>query len=901
MSFYLAKLLIVFLAIFSLASVEGPLSSNVAFPSVRLASGCVGIGCGGCPTTNAQGACSGFWYPAGPNLDTELVNIFTDASAEFTNIQSGSPSIDLTDSPLSPVLYSQFNTDPRFMVTSSVAEHGYMEVEFNLANNFWGVNMNFGNDLNGVRIRQGLAHMIDKSSFVTNEATLSGLASAVDNPVPGANGGLPPPNPCAWDSSFPETGSNCVVGAPGGTAYRLGPAAGANGISWLQAPGSADLNAAAQHLVNAGIAAGFNSATSVLTGISSAALSHVPNFYIRNDDSARLHLGDSLAEQICYVFTGSYTIPCSYLSVTHGPALPCIIQPSWCPCFGTCSTGVNLSWGMYTAAFSDVYPFDSSLYFSYNSRFVDGIPSIQSPTGPCSPESVPSSSVANYMWLCNSNYDGLSSQMEKAPCLTTAGDPSPGQTNNGPGANCPGTSMLSAVSAGVQAEDRFGAGAYTIPVYDRGIAFGYLNNGWTTAINADGLGLPNHFEWLNAWNQNPTVPGTLRQGFASTTSSVNPYIASTPRDFYVVSNVYDSLSIPNPLSSSQIINWMTVAVNQLSNSSLTYAAPAHTSTTYRFTLRSDLFFQDGRPVTSFDVAFSYLSLVGTGAFSAIGATSMTGVTLVGSHQIDIGVNSTGPFILSSLTSIPIVPGHYWTNAGSSAWDSGISTCTSMRAACYPAQYTLSSGTTPSCALSCTSFPASLMTVNLAQTAAGYDPIVNHTFVGSGPWQCGIVTSSGSGVCTSTGSQSPPVGGSYTLTRFGRGFSPASSVSSIYSRSSGNLALYIWSQQRGDITHDFLNFSVVASCFGQPVASTGPCTHFQQGIGANGGPLPVGLTQVAIVNRFVGLNWVSPFNWVSSPPVGIIPLPPVLYENTVTLNPASVAGCTTPYPTGGYDC
>jgi hypothetical protein len=27
----------------------------------------------------------------------------------------------------------------------------------------------------------------------------------------------------------------------------------------------------------------------------------------------------------------------------------------------------------------------------------------------------------------------------------------------------------------------------------------------------------------------------------------------------------------------------------------------------------------------------------------------------------------------------------------------------------------------------------------------------------------------------------------------------------------------------------------------------------------------------------------------------------LYEGTATLNPASVAGCTSPYPTGGYDC
>src|SRR5207247_1498700 len=221
------------------------------------------------------------------------------------------PTIVLTDSPLSSVLYPGFISDSRFAVTGSVAEHRYMEVEFNLANNFWGCNFNFGNAFCGLQIRQGFSHMIDKSSFVTNEPNLSGLASAIDNPVSASNGGLPSPNACGWDTLFPETGSRCVVGAPGGTAYHLNAAVGANGFPWLQAPGSVDLNAAAQHLVNAGIATGFNSTTSVLTGISSAASAHVPNFLIRNDDTARLHFGDSLAEEICYMFTGSYTIPCS--------------------------------------------------------------------------------------------------------------------------------------------------------------------------------------------------------------------------------------------------------------------------------------------------------------------------------------------------------------------------------------------------------------------------------------------------------------------------------------------------------------------------------------------------------------------------------------------------------------
>jgi hypothetical protein len=65
---------------------------------------------------------------------------------------------------------------------------------------------------------------------------------------------------------------------------------------------------------------------------------------------------------------------------------------------------------------------------------------------------------------------------------------------------------------------------------------------------------------------------------------------------------------------------------------------------------------------------------------------------------------------------------------------------------------------------------------------------------------------------------------------------------------------------------------------------------------------VGINQVSIVELRYNLNWVSPYEWGgplgigTNPPLGIGIFPPVLYEGSVTLNPASVAGCPT-----GYDC
>ncbi len=120
---------------------------------------------------------------------------------------------------------------------------------------------------------------------------------------------------------------------------------------------------------------------------------------------------------------------------------------------------------------------------------------------------------------------------------------------------------------------------------------------------------------------------------------------------------------------------MALSVQQLSNSSLTYTPPQHTAASFRFTLRSDMFWQDGTKVTAFDVAFSYLSLKAVGNLQSLGADPMTGVTILGPSQFDINVNQVGPFTLAYLTALTILPGVYWSNSLASPWNKGVSTCT----------------------------------------------------------------------------------------------------------------------------------------------------------------------------------------------------------------------------------
>src|SRR5207249_2528738 len=221
-----------------------------------------------------------------------------------------------TDSSCLPSTCASVNTSPNFLVTAPVGEIGYYEIQYMMANNFWGCQFAFGNSNCGIQIRQGIAHMLDKNQFC-NFSGVAGTCTPIDNPVPTTStGDLPSPDPCGYDASFPQLGPNCTVGAPGGTSYHLGAAAGANGYAWLQAPGSADLNSAAQHFVNAGLATGFNPATSILTGISGSAATNKPTFFIRNDNTPRRQLGESLASQMCYIFTGAYTTTCTCAAPT---------------------------------------------------------------------------------------------------------------------------------------------------------------------------------------------------------------------------------------------------------------------------------------------------------------------------------------------------------------------------------------------------------------------------------------------------------------------------------------------------------------------------------------------------------------------------------------------------------
>jgi len=797
-------------------------------------------------------------------------------------------------------LVQSFATSPNFLVTSPTAEYGYGQIEFNLANNFWGISMNLGNGANGMHLRQGMAHLINKNTFVTRD--ISGgcciLADAIDNPVPNSTSlGFTRPNSCLWDESFTETGAVCTRagGPPGGVAYDCaasgitsscagGVVISGSNYPWQPLIGSADFCAAAGHFItafgNAGIGTLQENSSCVLqppTGqgiFPSPITSNTVNFFIRTDDPALYDLGISMAQEICALWTGALTTGCNF----PGTIIPALTvstgnTTSFCG-YTTDKSVVNTCWWIYVDAFSNVFPIDQSLYFTYNSRFVSGVSAAH--TGGCDSSSVPTFSAPNFIYLCNPSYDTASSNVEFAA--------------DGP----------TALSAATVAADTFGRAAFSIPVFSRIDQFAYLN-GWQGVINGEGSGIPNFFTWLNAYDPTPSTgtngcptssPLCMRQGFSQTTRSLSPYVARTPWDMRFLRNIYDSPLVENPAHNIELLDWMTT--------SHTFAPLS-----MQLNLRHDIFFQDGRQLTGYDVQFSYATLAASGSFlgRALAGTSVT-VNPNDKSQVTISFTKSGPFTPYSIGTTPVFPGRYWSTCSGATWDDDLRQLGMVPNAC--------------------------MTLAPAKAGVSFDPLANQVLVGSGPWECADVLG-GSGVvgfgCSDIGTQNPVAGHSYTLTRYGKGQVPGGSAVGQYFRSFGALALYLWTGAIGDTAQDIITSNAIQGCNGPSqgtptLGHTSGCGHWQQGIGQPGGLGLITQTQVNIFQRFAHLNWVAPQTWAAPPcsAPGVCTgatTPPDLmaqfagsitpfFEGPNVLHSAAEKGCTSAYsPTsstsGGFDC
>jgi len=1049
------RLLLTFAIVFSLVSLPSVLSNNFILPNI--------------PIVRAQQeTTSGSWYPAGAQEQT--LSISQGDGASITQVEwLLTNKVDSEDWPLTATQQgaSTVNCSGNVNVLCSlpVPDHGYFVIEFNLANVLWGVPMQYGNSAAGVELRQGMAHLLNKQSFATNNAACLGVACVPnDQAIPACtvsvgctNGGLYAANPCGWDTKYNESSStNCVVGAPGGTAFNCnfsttcptGTVSGTTTFPWQAQIGSADFCAAAQHFITAFADVGISGVTTnancelvapmggwpaVVTTITTGggACAFVPVstanvcFNVRTSEP-RKSLGEGLAQDICALFSpawGAWTtiagqpFSCDNTNTGSGNAAcgggscPFLQEVEGVPgtyCFFTTSTTgtPNNCWGMNTAGFGQVFPFDSTAYFEYNSLFATKTDftctnadcTSKVAGSPCAGVTY-TDSAADYRYICSPTYDGLSSAMEFSPCLSATGDPTPdiatptfatcsgGTVGSGTGStSCISASpVCSSISAGYQAEDYFGSHVFMIPVWSGLDTQGRLSNwalggtspGFITAFGGGYSASANYFNWLNAYSGTPTISGTFRQGFLTTIDSLNPFQITTLWDAYLLSNIYDGLFVGNPLCSQapptgsgvnqcpstlQNIDWMTTShsffcypggpactATNLGYGNATYFAG--TTADLRLTLNRSNHWQDNGPVTAWDIKYSFINLNATGAYQATALANVAHINVLDEYTLDLNLKAKGPFTELLLGGITIIPGHVWSACGASTWNSGVLDKN-------VAGTTIINAGEDGC-VGKFNMPNIGSIGGVRYDSPSFDPLANGLLIGSGSYTCESIGGTGhpsvgtiGGGCSIDNTQYPPFGlNDFTLTRTGCTLTSTGTVcgiagsSSDYFRSSGALASYVWSGDIGSGSADFSKVLTVNSCHSSSPSAN--CPHWAQGIGNPGGTgtNAVGLSQRLKVNSYKGVSWIgfstpqsagtqlilscsagytipqttitpctaSNAGWTSTVLPGIGGYASTLYEvgsqitigttttGTSTLSPASVVGCATTYPNGGYDC
>ena len=378
--------------------------------------------------------------------------------------------------------------------------------------------------------------------------------------------------------------------------------------------------------------------------------------------------------------------------------------------------------------------------------------------------------------------------------------------------------------------------------------------GWKNIVNDVQSGVPSIFSLLNTWS--PTSNGIARWGFVGGTSSLNPFLFTTPQESRVLREIYDQLIRNNPYDSGQSFAWM---VNQWQALPAQPGDPAGTVADYKFNLRNDIFFQDGTQLTSSDYKFSVLGYKQIPGSQSSLVSHVLDVRIMNDFNFIVNLDTTSSAELTNIGSILIVPQHVWAL-------NTLSKCEAQG--------------TPSC-----------MVNTVLVTGPGADASGLYHLIGSGPFICrDLVTSLVGGHCTSTASDNAPVGSTIILQRNGLGL--AGTSNSAYFRSSEKYKQWQWADVFNHGSVDILDVSSAAGCLGK--TATGACAHWDTpaatmscittagtcnagslaGLGVNNAG-NVSFLDIQQSFRWFGVSWTSPISYPTL--TDSEPIPQTLYE------------------------
>jgi ABC-type transport system substrate-binding protein len=130
---------------------------------------------------------------------------------------------------------------------------------------------------------------------------------------------------------------------------------------------------------------------------------------------------------------------------------------------------------------------------------------------------------------------------------------------------------------------------------------------WEGEVNIQGYGTDNFFSYLAMHPVGYDCENcTIRSGLSVTDiTSLNPIYASSPWDWEILREIYESLLVRNPYDLTVLTPWLAESFEQ---SDYTNPKSGYKNTKINFTLRPDVTWSDGKPLTTADVYFTFVEL-----------------------------------------------------------------------------------------------------------------------------------------------------------------------------------------------------------------------------------------------------------------------------------------------------
>ena len=551
---------------------------------------------------------SNVWAPYGPRVNSLQLNYYTNENTEFNDFETGH--LDITDWPQAPTAYAAYDGNPDFVLSQAQGQFGMFGIDFNYGSStwaYWGCNWQHGNSQCGIEVREALAHLIDRTSFVTDGA-LQGAGQALADPSPPAKdpSGSPLSTQCSWETV--PAYRNCIF------AFQLSSSPGG-----FAQPGSPDFCAAVNHLILAGI--GLNNSTSSCAvdpnspGLANI-ISHPIRFMVRNDDPFRLSLGIGLTSAINQLF-GANVVQPTFGSIAQVRPIVFVSAPD----------GPTDDWDMYTMGWGLGGPFPDHLYPLYDGIFASNM---------CGGQ--PNGLSLNYGFVCIPGFDTYANAAAQTSDF-----------------NLFKTDTLAAYN-------QMGSHVANLPVYARGIRIAGLRS-MAGLVNARGISYTNFWTLLYGHNNTAYTPSnsiykfgggsnTIRWGQRQGTSELNIFNALTQWEINAIGEVYDTLVASSPIEPGSIICWMCDTYDQ----SIDFQGNTH----FLFELRQGVRWQDGVAVNASDIKFTLLNFrdVPAGGFVS-NVALVQSVTILGPYLVDVTMQGQSISHIVNLAGVPIIPKHLW--------------------------------------------------------------------------------------------------------------------------------------------------------------------------------------------------------------------------------------------------